>query len=135
MAVGETILSVNGTISSELSHRVAEGGADSVGFRLISNERRFDKESGQWVDGRRCVLWVVCWRKLAVTVAACLRKGDPVIVTGRLATREHDVGEVSQHTLELEAFAIGPNLARCPAQPRRRRDSAPATHPPVTHVA
>ncbi|MBA0126423.1 single-stranded DNA-binding protein [Haloechinothrix sp. YIM 98757] len=125
MAVGETILGLNGTIGSELHRRVAEDGTESVGFRLVSTERRFDKERGEWVDGRRCVIWVTCWRRLAANVCASLCKGDAVLVTGRLYTREQDAGDVLQQTAELDAFAVGPNLARATAQLRRRRDSGP----------
>ena len=32
---------------------------------------------------------MICWRKLATNVAVCLRKGDPVMVKGRLSVRDY----------------------------------------------
>jgi single-stranded DNA-binding protein len=46
------------------------------------SERRRDKESGEWVDGRHLSVSVTRWRTLAESVLASLSKGDPVIVTG-----------------------------------------------------
>jgi single-strand DNA-binding protein len=51
-----------------------------------------------------------------------LVKGDPLIVRGKLRTREwaSEQGE-RRSTVELEATAIGPDLARCAATVRKQR--------------
>jgi single-strand DNA-binding protein len=98
-----------------------------LNFRVASNERRFDKVSESWVDGESLYLSVNCWRRLAEN-AASLVKGDPVIISGKLRTREWvtDHGE-RRSVVEMEASAIGPDLARCMATVRRRRrDDEPA---------
>ena len=43
--------------------------------------------TGEWVDGNTSFVTVICWRKLAENLATCLRKGDPVLVRGRLDVR------------------------------------------------
>jgi single-strand DNA-binding protein len=67
---------------------------------------------------------VSCWRDLAANAAASLRKGDPVIVSGKLSTRTYEKDGQSRSVCELEALAIGPDLARGTAVFRRSPRSA-----------
>jgi single-strand DNA-binding protein len=116
MAVGETTVTMVGTVAGELMRRTTKG-HDVVSFWLKSSERRRDKESGEWVEGRHLSVRVTCWRKLAESVLTSLNKGDPVIVTGRMYTGE----EESRAIPELEASAVGPNLNLCTAALQRTR--------------
>lgn len=82
-------------------------------FKVASTARRLNRESGQWVDGNSLRLRVNCWRKLAEGVAASIMVGDPVIVVGRLYTRDWIDGEGNNRTLyEMEAVAVGHDLTR-----------------------
>lgn len=121
MAIGETYVSVNGRIVTEPERRELADGGETLGFLVISTERRFDKQTGEWVDGRRFSVWVTCWRKLARNVGLSLRKGDDVMISGRLRTREYEDGGKTRYTTELDAYAAGPNLARAIADVRRVR--------------
>jgi single-strand DNA-binding protein len=97
-----------------------------LNFRVASNERRFDKTSESWVDGESLYLSVNCWRRLAEN-AASLVKGDPVIVSGKLRTREWTTEQGERRSaVELEANAVGPDLARCAATVRKQRREQPA---------
>lgn len=132
MAIGETVLTVVGNVSSDLTRRTTASGDEVVGFWLRSNERRYDKETGQWRDGRSLAVRVTCWRRLAGTVGESLGKGDPVIVTGRLHTSEYVADGQPRSVPELEALAIGPNLAWCTATVRRAaRGSEPQAQTPA----
>lgn len=112
MAIGETVVTVVGNVSSELADRDTHSGR-VVGFWLRSNERRYDKDAGGWRNGRSLAVRVSCWRRLADNVATSLSKGDPVVVTGRLHTNEFVTDGRSRSVTELEAQAVGPNLAWC----------------------
>jgi single-strand DNA-binding protein len=116
MAVGETTVTMVGTVASELMRRSTKG-HNVVSFWLKSSERRRDKESGEWVEGRHLSVRVTCWRKLAESVLTSLNKGDPVIVTGRMYTGEEEARAIP----ELEASAVGPNLNLCTAALQRTR--------------
>ncbi|UJW32366.1 single-stranded DNA-binding protein [Saccharothrix sp. AJ9571] len=121
MALGETPLTIVGTVLSEVSTRaVGEHGHHVASFWLRSHERRRDKETMEWVDGRQLTVRVTCWRRLAESVGGSLVKGDPVIVSGRLYTREFVADGQSKSIAELEAHAVGPNLTRCTALVRRK---------------
>jgi single-strand DNA-binding protein len=121
VAVGETILTVSGRIVTELERRDLGERGEMVGFLVISTERKFDKASGDWVDGRKFSIWVACFRRLARNVAMTMHKGDDVIVCGRLHTREYEDGGKLRYATELAAYAVGPNLTRAIADVRRIR--------------
>lgn len=82
-------------------------------FKVASTARRLDRESGRWVDGNSLRLRVNCWRRLAEGVVTSVMVGDPVIVSGRLHTRDwtDDAGSHRTH-YELEAVAVGHDLSR-----------------------
>ncbi|WP_435817811.1 single-stranded DNA-binding protein [Micromonospora chersina] len=65
---------------------------------------------------------VNCWRKLAEGVAASVAVGDPVVVAGRLYTRDWTDDAGNHRTLyELEAVAVGHDLSRGRARFLRNR--------------
>lgn len=82
-------------------------------FKVASTARKMDRETGQWVDGNALRVRVTCWRRLAEGVSASVMTGDPIIVTGRLYTRDWTDPEGNPRVqYELEAVAVGHDLAR-----------------------
>jgi single-strand DNA-binding protein len=82
-------------------------------FRVASTARRLDRESGRWVDGNQFRVRVNCWRRLAEGVASSVTVGDPVVVAGRLFTRDWTDAEGNlRTTYEMEAVSVGHDLAR-----------------------
>jgi single-strand DNA-binding protein len=118
----ETPVTVVGTLVTDMRpRRVGPDGALVLNFRVACNERRFDSASESWVDGESLYLSASCWRRLAEN-AASLVKGDPVIVRGKLRTREWTTEQGERRSVvELEATAIGPDLARCTATVHKQR--------------
>lgn len=131
MALGETTVTVVGMITSELEFkRVGDEGDELVTFWLRSNERRFDKDKEEWVDGRHLSVVVKCWRRLALAVQSALRKGDPVLVTGRMSSSEYRTEQGQPRSIpEVEALAIGPNLMLCVAPIHRGKRPAVRASP------
>lgn len=124
--MNETLTTIVGNVISDVTPRRTANGVRVVGFRMASNERRFDKATGQWIDGDKLYVSVTCWRKLAQGVSGSLVKGDPVVVTGRLYTREYEFEGKRRSVTELEATAVGPDLSRCTADVTRVRREASA---------
>lgn len=93
--------------------RTKNTGAVVAHFKVASTARRLDRETGQWVDGHSFRVRVNCWRRLAESVHACLVTGDPVVVVGRLYTRDW-TDENDNHRIgyELDAIAVGHDLSR-----------------------
>ncbi|WP_426595129.1 single-stranded DNA-binding protein [Cellulomonas sp. McL0617] len=105
-------LTVVGWIGTEVRNfHENDGGTPFSTFRLGSTRRWFDKQTGAWKDGQTEWFNVKVWRTTAVNVARSLRKGDPVIVQGRLSTEEWISEQGPRTSLVLEAASLGHDLA------------------------
>jgi single-strand DNA-binding protein len=105
-------LTVVGWIGTEVRNfHENDGGTPFTTFRLGSTRRWFDKATGAWKDGQTEWFNVKVWRTTALNVARSLRKGDPVIVQGRLSTEEWISEQGPRTSLVLEATALGHDLA------------------------
>lgn len=102
--------------------RTSQSNTLVANFKVASTARRLDRESGRWVDGNSLRVRVNCWRKLAEGVAASVMVGDPVVVCGRLYTRDW-IDEAGTHrtVYEMEAVAVGHDLSRGRARFLRNR--------------
>jgi len=108
-----SIVIVGNVLTAPEWRKTNNSGHVVANFRVASTSRRFDRETGRWVDGNSLRVRVVCWRKLAEGIAASLRVGDPVVVTGRLYTRDWSDSDNNPRTsYEMEAVAVGHDLAR-----------------------
>lgn len=126
MALNQTSVTIVGRLASKPDHRLTTNDVDITHFRLASNERRFDRNAEQWVNGDQLFIDVTCWRRLAFNVSSCLAKGDPVVVTGRLYTYEYEVEGKRRSSIRMEATAVGPDLSWITAAVRRRQQRAEA---------
>ena len=81
-----------GVIATTPRHIQTDEGLDITSFRLASNRRRYDDELQQWVDVDTNWYTVVAFRALAANAKKSLKKGDRVVVSGRVRIRdwEHD---------------------------------------------
>lgn len=90
---------------------------DRVNFRVVANRRRRDPDSGTWVDAGEFGVNVVCWRNLARGAGRSLRRGDPVLVIGRIAEREYQGEDGNRRWFtEVTADFVGHDLGKGTAQ-------------------
>lgn len=123
----ETHLTAVGTLITAVDKRRFADGTTKVNFRIACNERRFDRVQNGWVDGDTLYMSVNCWRDLADNVHASFLVGDPIIVRGRLLTREWEKDGKRNWITEMEASAVGPDLSRCTTKiVRTKRGGSPA---------
>jgi single-strand DNA-binding protein len=110
----DTHVTVVGNVLNEPELRwVKDETVPVVAFRVASNSRRFDRLANSWVDGPSLRLRVICWRRLAESIRSCVHVGDPVVVTGRLRTRDWMGDDNVRHvSYELEATTVGHDLSR-----------------------
>jgi single-strand DNA-binding protein len=90
----------------------ASAKGDRVTFRVVSTERRYDEASQVWVDGDEYGVGVVCWRQLAKNVLATVRKGDPVVVIGRISTRKYDKNGSTEYFTDVKGDLVGLDVAK-----------------------
>lgn len=131
----ESYMTAVGTLLTQVTARPLLDGTMRASFRVACNERRRDRESDSWKDGDSLIMSVTCWRALAENVAASLNVGDPVIVRGRAFTRQFEVDGRKSSVLEMEAYAVGPDLRRSRATVVRPRRNAPAPAAEPTDTA
>jgi len=86
----EPSITMTGNLVADPVRRVTAAGVVITKLRIASNHRRFDRERGEWISSDPVYLDVNCWRQLGDNVAASLKKGDSVLVSGRLTMREYD---------------------------------------------
>ena len=111
-----------GFVASEPSFKRLATGTSTAKLRVAYTERRLNRETGEWGDGPTSFVTVLCWRTLADNVAVCLRKGEPVLVRGRLRVREYEGKDGSRGTeTEVDASSIGHDLSRGVAHFSRTR--------------
>jgi single-strand DNA-binding protein len=111
--MNETMVTLVGHVATEPALRITTGGARVTSFRLASTERRFDKGVNDWRDAYTTFFTVTTWRTMAENVATSVKKGQPVVVHGRLRDSSYEAKDGQWRTvLEVEAFALGHDLSR-----------------------
>jgi single-strand DNA-binding protein len=125
MMFNEAQVSLTGYVATQPRWRGRGSPSQNLMMRVAWTTRRIDKSTGEWADGHTSYVSVYCWRKVAENVATCVRKGDPVVVKGRLTVRDYtDKNGVQRTNVEVDASALGHDLSRGVAQFQRTR---PAT--------
>jgi single-strand DNA-binding protein len=126
--MNDLMVTVAGNLVDDVKLRTFPDGSEVASFRLAHNARRFDRETSEWTDSDSSYFWVNCWRSMARNVYDSLRKGMPIVVTGRLRQKEYDreTGGVTYRatSLEIDAHAIGPDVAKGIATFRRVKAAA-----------
>jgi len=104
-------ITVTGVVGGDPRVHVTTQGLTITSFRLASTRRYFDRVKGAWEDGETNWYTVSGFRQLAHNAAASVRRGDRVVVHGRLRLRAWENGEKSGTAVEIEADSIGHDLA------------------------
>ncbi|AWH94998.1 single-stranded DNA-binding protein [Dietzia psychralcaliphila] len=124
--MNETHTTVRGTVITDPTTRRV--GEDSVfSFRVASNTRYQDRDTGEWKTGGTLYFSANCWGRLAQRASGRLVKGDGVIVQGRLLTNEYEKDGRLQRDLEMRVTALGPDLSRMDVTMRRAQAEGSAT--------
>lgn len=128
----EALVSMTGRVGTEVELRGINKNVAS--FRMACTPWVRGKD-GEYSDGNTTWIDVTCFRTLATHVHQCVRKGDPVIVVGKLRTSVWSQDGQTREKLGLEADTVGHDLLRGTAVFRKvdRPTAAPtdADAPPV----
>jgi single-strand DNA-binding protein len=81
-------------------------------IRVGSTPRRLNRATGEWENGDTSYYTVKCWRRLAVNVKGSLRKGDMVLIRGKIVTRTWvDDQQRTRMQMQVEADSVGHDLS------------------------
>ncbi len=122
--MNDAIITVVGFVAQDPRFEVLGSGTSLLSLRIGSTPRRYDRDIGQWRDDEPTFLTVNCWRTLADNLQACeMKRGDPVIVTGRLRIREYTRDGQRYLSAQIEATTVGHDLSRGVARFQRTQRS------------
>jgi single-strand DNA-binding protein len=101
-------ITVQGRLGADPLRRVGANRASWVTFRVGTTPRGRDRSTGEYKDGRTEWFTVKTWGDLAENVADSLRKGNPVVVRGKVFvdTWTGENGERWDHVIHADAVAV-----------------------------
>src|SRR5674476_13222 len=100
MTMNETYVTVSGNVVGDPVVRATRANVPFVTFRVAWNVRRVDFKTGEYIDAGNNF----------VNLSNSLRKGEPVIVYGRMRINQWANGERSGTTVEIDAYNVGHDL-------------------------
>lgn len=105
------IVSISGRLTADPQLRFIPAGDAVASFTVAYSKRKYVKETNQWVDdGEPVFMPVTAWKTLAEGSAEVLRKGDPVVVVGKLQQKSWEKDGQKHTRVELVADEIGLNV-------------------------
>lgn len=107
------VITLTGGLPRDAELRYTPQGAAVANFTLANSDNRLDQEQNQWVKTRSMYLDVTIWNEAGnkqnptpwAEMAAELKKGDQVAVTGKLVTRSFQTRDGDSRTkIEFQAL-------------------------------
>ena len=107
-----TQITISGNTVAAADVRFTPAGKAVASFTVAVNERRFDKQSNEWVDGDTTFYPCSAWGQMGENCAETLvDKGMRVLVVGRFKSRKFTNREgVDVTRFEVEVDEVGPSL-------------------------
>ena len=123
------VITLTGGLPRDAELRFTPQGAAVANFTLANSDNRFDQEQNQWVKTRSMYLDVTIWNEQGnkqnltpwAEMAADLKKGDQVAVTGKLITRSWETKEGEKRS-KVEFNAL--RYYVLPAAPQQQPNNA-----------
>ncbi|MBA8827100.1 single-strand DNA-binding protein [Saccharopolyspora lacisalsi] len=113
-------VTIAGTLVADPEIKYLDSGACVANFTIAANDRRFDRDRGEWVDASATFLRCQIWRQAAEHVVESLGKGQRVLAVGALKQRSYETAEGEKRTaFELNVTELGPSLKFATATVRK----------------
>lgn len=110
--MNDLTVTITGWVATDPKIHVVPSGTDLVSFRLASTSRFFDRAHNKWVDRDTEWFTVRVFRVAAQLVLKSIRKGQPIVVVGRLHTNEWKAETGMRTDLVIDAQTLGHDLTR-----------------------
>lgn len=102
-------ITLSGRLAQDPELKFTQQGKAVCRLRLVASDRV--KDGNEWKDGDTLWISATCWDRLAENVAESTKKGDLVIVTGRLVTEEWTDREGTKRSaITLKVDTVGVDL-------------------------
>ena len=100
------------TLVADPELRYANNGNSVTNFRVASNSRRKNQQTGQWEDGDATFLSVSAFGGLGENVASRFKKGSKVNIAGQLKQREYEKDGQRRTVYEVTANSVAEPVSR-----------------------
>lgn len=126
------VITLTGGLPRDAELRFTPQGAAVANFTLANSDNRYDESQNQWVKTRSVYLDVTIWNEAGnkqnptpwAQMAAGLKKGDQVAVTGKLVTRSWETKDGEKRSkVEFSAMRFY-KLPTAPQQPQQQPSQA-----------
>jgi single-strand DNA-binding protein len=109
----EADVSLIGFVATQPRKGRTKTGITTLSMRVGWTPRTVDKTTGEWSDQPSSFATLWCYRKVAEYASVCIRRGEPIVVRGRLRVREYtDQNGVRRSSVEITAESIGHDISR-----------------------
>jgi single-strand DNA-binding protein len=109
--MNEIYSTVQGRVVAPPESRVTRGGVPFTAFRLASTVRRPNPQTREYEDGPTSFFNVTAFRTLGANVGNSLKKGDAVVVYGRMRVNQWMRQDNTPATsVEIDAYTVGHDL-------------------------
>ena len=100
------------TLVADPELRYANNGNSVTNFRVASNSRRKNQQTGQWENGDTTFLTVSAFGGLGENVASRFKKGSKVNIAGQLKQREYEKDGQKRTVYEVTANSVAEPVSR-----------------------
>ena len=109
--MNESYITVTGRLVADPEARTTRTGVPFAAFRVASTVRRINAKSGSYEDVGTSFFNVTAFRTLGANVANSLKKGESVVVHGRLRVNQWMRQDNTPATsVEIDAYTVGHDL-------------------------
>lgn len=113
-----TPITLIGRIGTEPEIKFGQQGTAVLKFRVVTAGRK--QVDGKWEDVDTSWWSVTAFRQLAENLAESIKKGDGVIVVGKIKQRSYETPQGEKHSIvEVMAESVGPDLRWAVAQVKK----------------
>jgi len=103
-------ITIIGRLAADPRSVQTSNGSPMASFRVGCDYGHFDRTRNEWVTAGTNWYGVTAFRSLAANVLASLRRGERVIVTGKLRLREWEHDGKKGFSADIDAHAVGHDL-------------------------
>lgn len=108
--MSETYITICGNVTDDPRQYTFRDGSRATSMRVAVNRRYLDRQTQTWQDGEPNFYTVRAYRSLADNVAQSVRRGHPVVVSGKLRIKQFEREAEQRFWVEVEAVSIGHDL-------------------------
>lgn len=107
-----TNVTIIGRLGADPEIRFTQNGTAVANFNIVSSKSK-KRDDGGWDESETTWYRVDAWERLGENVTETLRKGDPVIVVGRLYMDTYQAKDgTERQSLKVTAYNVGIDLKR-----------------------